>query len=218
MRFGGHGAFARTFGGGPSEFELEHAVLLDALADGYDKSYGTASWAELYAMAQGTAIIWAINHRLTNQAIPERMMESIVDWETICKIRPVPDDSLQTRRARIAAALLGVASNTMTGMQDACEALLGSMFVELRSVAPENEIAYWPGVYPGPPGYEWSSNRCVVAVVVQQGAQSDVEFKLAIDRCFQMLDAMAAGWLTFQVGIGLGGFVCGQGIVGLTLL
>lgn len=218
MAFGGYGGFPKTFDGKASDFEIEHAALLDALADGYDKSYGTANWAELYAMALGTSMAWAINRRLTNQAIPARMLESLPDWESICKLRPIPGDTLQDRRARVAAKLLGIVSNTLSGMYDACAAQLGAMFVELRTVATANEITYWPGIYPGPPGYEWSSNRCVIAVVVQQGAEDDNAFRLAIERTYQMLDAMAAAWLTFQVGTGSGGFICGQGIVGLTLL
>lgn len=218
MAFGGYGGYPKTFDGGKSDFEIEHAALLDALADGYDKSYGTANWAELYALALGTAMVWAINKRLVNQSVPERMLESLPDWESVCKLRPIPGDSVQVRRARVAAKLLGVASNTLSGMYDACAAQLGALFVELRTVVPADEIAYWPGIYPGPPGYEWSSNRCVIAVVVTQGAEDDNAFHLAIERTFQMLDAMAPAWMTFQVGTGSSGFICGQGIVGLTLL
>ena len=40
----------------------------------------------------------------------------------------------------------------------------GAIFVALRVVQPANEITYWPGAYPGPPGFEWSSNRCKIGM------------------------------------------------------
>lgn len=216
--FGRYNQFPLKLGGGRSNFEVEHAALLDALADLYDPSESTTSWIELYAQARVVAMIWSINRRLANQAIPMKMIDMLPSWEEVCRLRPADGDPVHARRARVAAKLRGVADNTLTGLTDSCAALLGTAFVELRTVAPGKEVVYWPGQYPGPPGYEWSSNRCTFAVVVKQGALDNVSFKSLVERTYQMLDAMAPAWMTFQVGTNGGGFVCGQGIVGLTLL
>ncbi len=216
--FGRYNPFPLTFGGGASRWETEHAALLDALADTYDPAEETASWVELYAYALAAAMVWAINARVAGQALPARMLEALPTWEEVCKLRPGPTDSMQARRARVAAKLRGVADNTLGGIYDSCAALAGGLFVEVRTVTLANEIAYWPGVNPGPPGYEWSSNRATFAVVLTRGSLGDADFRDLVERTYQMLDAMAPAWMTFQVGIAGGGFICGKGIVGLTLL
>ena len=217
-KFGRYCQFPLRFGGGRSIFELEHAALLDALAIAYDPDESTASWIELYASASILAMIWSINKRIANQAIPATMIDALPGWEEVCRLRPADGDPVHARRARVAAKLRGVADNTLTGLEDSCRTLAGSAFIELRTVAQGAEIVYWPGVNPGPPGYEWSSNRCVIAVVLAQGSQDDATFRDLIERTFQTLDAMAPAWMTFQVGTGTGGFIAGVGIVGLTLL
>jgi hypothetical protein len=107
--------------------------------------------------------------------------------------------------------------NTPTDIADTARAIAGSNFVTTLLVPTVSEVVYWPGVNPGPPGYEWSSNRAVVCIQLQRGTLNDGEFTALKSRVFQALDSLLPVWMRMVIGEG-SGFVCNVGIVGQTLI
>jgi hypothetical protein len=209
--------FPRRFGGGKRAFEIEHEALLDTLAPGWDISPESALYAECYAQALAVSMIWIANKRLSNQMIPEKMLEMLTTWEESCRLRPTAKDSMQARRRAVAAKLRGLVGNALSDIYDASAALLGRAFDGLATVGEDVATTYWPGINPGPPGYEWSSNRARIAVRMKKDQLTDPEFFELRAKVVAMLDALAPDWMTFEVGVG-SEFIVNQGIVGQTII
>lgn len=234
--FGGYGGFPRTFGGAPSMVEAEHLAMLDALAPGWDVQPGTDVYDEAYAHAIALSIGWACNARLRNQALPLRMLESLSPWETSTGLRVRSSDSMKTRRSKLAAKMRGYAGNTLADIIDVSKAIFGDAFADVHTVAPGDEIVYWPGgaasyaadgtpvfAAPGPPGREWSSNRTTIGIEVNAGSLSHDDYADREAALYATLDELTPAWMTFVIGTGNGpgealGFICDVGIVDQTLL
>lgn len=216
----GRDPFPRRFGGGKRYHEVELEALLDALAPGWDTAEDSPFYAETYAAALGVATIWTVNARTRNQMIPERMLDGLTTWEEACRLRPAPTDTVQARRRAVAAKLRGLAGNTLGDIYDACSTLLGAAFDSIVTDPEASAITYWPGINPGPPGYEWSSTRARIAVRMRKDLLTDAEFKARRAQLVPMLDALIPDWMTFTVGVGSLGsqFIVNQGIVGQTII
>jgi hypothetical protein len=192
-----YGGLPWEFGGGESFAESEHLALLEAFAPGWDTSEDTEHWIECFAHGVALGSIWDVNGRLANQGLPLRMLEALTTWEQACSLRPSPKDFDSERRRRVAAKFLGIVSNTFGAIYDACAAVLGSTFVDLLTVAVADVIAFWNGGTPGPPGYEWSSNRVHVQVRVTEAGLTKTEFLDKMSALNNTLDVMIPAWMTF---------------------
>lgn len=210
------------FGGATRPIETEYNALREALApnrQGYDVDDDLMD-VEVYAQAMALAQIWAANRRSANQAIPARMLEELPREEEILGLKPAPTDTMLDRRASVEGKRRGLAGNAMPDIEAACQAVLGANFVAVHGVEPEDEITYWPGVNPGPPGREWSSNRCSIGVRMNTVGLTDAQRDQKIATATEKLDAMLPAWMTFVVGTGNAddGWICDVGICDLTLL
>lgn len=210
--------FARPFGGGHSVWQLELAALLDAYASGWDSSETSQSTAEVHALALGVATVWAVNKRLEGQRIPARMLETLPRWEAACNLRPAPTDTVQARRAAVAARFLGYAGNAIAQISNVCQTLGGSAFLGLVYVTGSSAVTYWPGINPGPPGFEWTSSRACAAVQLSRSGLPDAAFFDLVRRLRSELQILAPSWMTFACGSSDGGFVPGVGIPGVSLI
>lgn len=208
MALGGFGGVPFELGGSDGIHESEHLALLDDLAPGWDISEGTAVWNECYAHARAATLIWAVNERLKNEALPLRMLSNLETWEEATGLRVNDDDSDFERRARLAAKLRGLIGNTLADIQDACRAVFGANFTAI--VMATDHICYWPGgpeipgeeSAPGPPGFEWSSSRMALAVqVAKAGIGQDVFFAKSAS-LYAVLEDMLPAWMTIQIGTG----------------
>lgn len=214
----GRSPFPRRFGGGRHPCEDEHDALREALSSSYDVSDASTIWDETWAQAGIVAAVWLAAERARGALIPSRMLETLTDWEEACRTRPAASDYVQTRRDRVAAKLRGLIGNTVGDISAALTTLLGSRFVQLQFVGTTNEIVYWPGVNPGPPGLEWSTNRVIVGVVLSRDGVTDDEFTSIRNRASELMDSIIPAWMTYRIGVGTDGFIANQGIVGLTFL
>jgi hypothetical protein len=206
-----------TLGGGPSYVEDEQQIILESMAPGLDPDSSTANYAEAYAEAMAITMIWAVDRRLANQAIPERMMENLTVWEDTCGLRPTLDDLDIERRRILSARLRSAAGNAMVDISTACSKILGANFVAVHLTAPINWIVYWPGVNPGPPGFEWSSNRARISIQMTTDGLDDKGFNDKRGAVANQLDAMLPSWMTFQIGVGTA-FIANVGLVGKTFV
>lgn len=215
----GFNPYPRRFGGGTGALRDELQALLDALEPGWDPGDETESYAELYAHALAIAIVWAVNGRVRAQAIPATMLEALPSWEEILRVPPTLSDQVQVRRGRVAAKLLGIASNAVAAITAVAQTICGLSYVELRTPSGAEVWSYWPGVNPGPPGLEWSSNLATVSIVVQQSTKTEAEYFAMIEQLTTTLMPMIPTWMTFCIGEDDGsGFVCSVGTLGLTVL
>lgn len=218
--------FPFQFGGGTRPIEAEYNALREALApnrQGYNVDDPLID-AEIYAEAMALAEIWAANKRSANQAIPKRMLEELPREEEILHLKPSPTDTDRDRRASVEAKRRGLAGNAMPDIEATCRAALGPNFVAVHTVATEDQITYWPGMNPGPPGFEWSSNRCCIGVRMNTVGLTDDQVRSKTEALREKLDAMLPAWMTFTVGtssLGSGtssGWVVNRAIVGRTLV
>jgi hypothetical protein len=222
VAFGRFGNFPFRFGGGTPPIEAEYNALREALApnrQGYNVDDDLID-VEVYAEAMALAQIWAANKRSANQAIPSRMLEELPREEEILRLKPAPGDTALDRRASVEGKRRGLAGNAMPDIEATCRAVLGANFVQVHTVATEDQITYWPGVNPGPPGREWSSNRCTIGVRMNTAGLTDKQRESKIASLTEKLDAMLPAWMTFVIGTGAvgDGWICDIGICDLTLL
>jgi hypothetical protein len=189
---------------------------------GFDVSDGTTRAAEAYAFGNAVAIIWACNERLRGNDVPQRMLETLPTYETILRTRPAPEDTDIARRAAVAAKLRGISGQwTAEDIEGVCRALLGSAYEGLRFVDPLKEFSYWPGMNPGPPGFEWTSNRATIGIAVRQDSRSDAAWGRVLSQLRDLLNTLPS-WEVYEIGTDDDGFTVGDGpdagIVGVTYL
>jgi hypothetical protein len=204
-------------GGGASFVEDEQHVILTSMDPALDPSSGTGNYAEAYAEATAIAMIWAVDERLSNQAVPERMMENLLVWEEACGMRPTRGELDINRRIRLSAKFRATANNAMGDIGSACSKLLGLNFVAVHKTDPINWITYWPGINPGPPGLEWSSNRARISVQMNEDDLDKNQRAAKESAIVNQLDDMLPSWMSFQVGVGTA-FLSAVGIVGKTIV
>lgn len=218
--WGRRNPWPKRWGGGLRPRTLEaRALSLTFQRRGHDVSEGSTKAGEAYAFGNAIANTWAISERNRGADIPRRMLETLPTYEEILRTRPGPNDSENARRTVVAAKMRGQAGQaTGDDIEDVCRTLLGPSFEGIASVDPTEEYSYWPGMNPGPPGFEWCSNRCSIAILVRLRTQSDAEWRQLIAQLNDLMESLLPGWETFVIGTEDGGFVVNQGIVGRTLL
>ncbi len=232
LGFGCFNPFPFTFGGGSSAVEEEYDAMLEALRPGYCIEPNTEVNDEVSAHAQGIAMAWAADDRLANQFIPMRMMENLPVWEEATGLRPVVGDLDIERRKRLAAKFRGLAGNRLADISEACTAMLGDNFEDIVVVDGEDAIVYWPGgppayaasgvavatTAPGPPGFEYSSNRDRIGIRVNKTGLSDADFFNKRAALAELLEQIVPSWMSFQIGVGTTGFTLGTSILGETFV
>jgi hypothetical protein len=215
--FGRYGQFPFDLGGGPSFLEQEHQAILDELVPGWDTSEDLEPFAETYADAVAVTMIWAVNARLRQWLIPLGMIDGLTAWEEATGLRPSGQTPDVERRRRVSGKLIGLVGNAIGDIETAAISVLGQSFDGLVVVDPDNVIAYWPGVNPGPPGLEWSSNRARVGIRIDKTGLTDQAFEEKRQALFVQIDDMLPTWMNFQIGVG-DGFTINQGVIGETFL
>jgi hypothetical protein len=209
--------FPLRFGGRDTTLEAEHQALLDALAPGWDTSAGTELREEAFVDALAVTMVWRINRRVANQLNPLKMLENLPVWETACSLRPTGTDTDPARRATLSAKLRGLTGNSVADLTAATESALGEAFDAVVTVDPDDWVTYWPGLNPGPPGYEFASNRATIGVRMLKDRLTEGEFRRLRAKLIDLLDQMRPAWMTFVTGVG-SGWVCNVGVVGQTVI
>jgi len=204
-------------GGGDSFVEDEQQIILSTMQPALDPDSSTGNYAEAYGEAMVVAMIWSVNRRLSNQAVPERMMENLTVWEEACGMRPTVDELDIDRRSRLSAKFRATANNAMGDISSSCSRALGANFVAVHKTAPIGWVTYWPGVNPGPPGLEWSSNRAKISVQMNENGLNKKQLASKQAVVVNQLDDMLPSWMSFQVGVGIA-FLAAVGIVGKTIV
>jgi hypothetical protein len=196
--FGRKNPFPFRFGGGESTLDVLHEALLDHYAPAWDVDDSTEKNAEAYAQALAVTFVWIANNRMANQGQPLKMIEVLPIWEQACGLRPTRADRAVVRRRRLAARLRGVASNALSDIEDACSNLLGDNFIQIDVTPTQDEMTFWPAELPGPPGFEWCSNRLTVRVRMGKQGLTDSEFDALVGELDRLLDGIWPSWMTYS--------------------
>src|SRR3990167_5417834 len=210
--------FPWRWGAHDATLDQEHQALLDALSPGWDVEAGTELWCETKTDALALTMVWAVNRRVGNQMSPLKALEWLPEWESATKLRPAIDETSIERRRRLAGKLRGLVRNAIADLEAMASDQLGSNFVDLLTVASADQTTYWPGVNPGPPGFEFASNRAPVTIQMNQDQLSAIELRRKIAALAEVLDHARPAWLTYQIGVGADGFMVGKDLLGLDLL
>lgn len=204
--FGATNPFPRRFGGGTRARAVERLAFAEQFEklglNPEDPSVG----ATVYALANAVGVVWAVNTRLRGAEIPERMLETLTTYEEILRLTPDADDADVARRQAVAAKLRGLSGNTFSDIESAVSALLGAQYDGLVTVAPADELTYWSGINPGPPGYEWFSNRMVLGVKIKREGIDPAGFERLFGQCRAFLQDFLPAWEVFAIGVGADGF------------
>lgn len=218
MSWGAGGPWPRRFGGGKRARSVERLAFSQIFEDAGLNPEDPSVGGRVYAFANAVGGIWAINTRLRGAEIPERMLETLTTYEEILRLRPDADDPDVARRQAVAAKLRGLSGNTFADIQAAVGSLLGSQFDGLITVAPADEITYWPGMNPGPPGYEWFSNRMVLGVRIKREGIDAAGFEGLFGQCQALLQDLLPAWEVFAIGVGADGFTVDEDTVDIDFL
>jgi len=197
--------------------KVAYRALLDALEPAFDPTVGTYHEIETFAHARIEGMTWGAGGRLANQAIPERMLEELPNWEKILELNPIPGTSDFERRATVAGKLRGLQNNALPDIEEVSAKVMGANYEAVVVVEPENVVSYWPGGTPGPPGYEWASNIALIAVRVNKNGLSDSDFLAKVGRLREQLEDFLPGWMDFSIGVG-DAFIVNKSIVGQDLI
>jgi hypothetical protein len=190
------------------------------MSPGYDTS--DPLWVvETRALCLAIAMIWSVNRRIENQAIPERMLEALPEAEEYLRLIPEGSDNDQQRRARVAGHLAGAAGNSMGDMETALKKLTGRNFTLLHTVEPSegDAFTYMPGVSPGYPGFEWTSPRRKVWLELNTANLTDSAMESLLRSAAKLLDSMVCADMDFRIIVVNGedeGFLLGVSPMGIT--
>lgn len=236
MAFGRAGAFPFQFGGGDTDSSLvTRAIEQEFNRYRLDTSDGSVKGGEAYAYGEAIANTWSVNRRLTGAEIPLRMMETLTTYEEILRLRPASDDSDNARRQAVAAKFRALSGQMTFGdIEDICRAAMGASFVQLSKADPVDYMTYMPGgggpalaalnaaewgqFAPGAPGYEHATNRCQLAIVVQQGILDNATYEKLKTKLQRLMQSALPAYMTFAIGEGTAGFVCDTGVVDITFV
>lgn len=214
--------FPWRWGAADLTLDQEHQAILDALAPGWDVDTDTQAYAEAGTDALAVTMIWQANRRFGNQAVPPKMLgDTLKAYERATNLRPRPTESRRARRNALAGKLRGLGRNTFDDLEDAASKAAGSAFVALVAPNTDDIFSYWPGVNPGPPGFEFMSKRAQICVHLRDDGLSDQEFRRVARQVVDAMDAVKPAWLRVVVGQGTGSsatLVAGIGIAGLTVI
>jgi hypothetical protein len=209
-------SLAMPLGGGPDDIQVAQNALLEALRP-YLTPTDPAQIAQTNGEALAIAITWAVNRRLSGQLDPNRMIETLPQWETACGLRPAPTDTDTDRRNALAAQFLGFVGNTISDLYAICVAVAGPSFLGFYLPA-SSAPTYTPGLLPGPPGWEQTSCRATIGVRLQPVGTADAAFLDTIRTLTRQLGLACPAWMTFCLGTDEGGAVVDVATCDLTLL
>ena len=194
------------FGGGQSYVGNEYSALKAALEDGFDMSDESAKSAEMYGYAAAFGALWACNGRLSNQWQPMKMMEALPAWEEACGLKPSANDLPVNRRRVLAAKRRGYAGNAIPDIEGAVNTLLGSNYGgvytvdegDLNDQLDGDTVVFWPNLDPGPPSYEWYSNRATLYIEIERGTQNDSDFNRLTTELDRLMLQMLPAWMSYE--------------------
>lgn len=197
--YGGYNPYPRSYGGDVQPIETVHQALLDDVGRYQAVEDGTLGHIETYAEAAMVDAAWSGALASHNAFIALRMSYSLPTYEEAFGLRPKPTDAPVARRRALDAKMRSMGDNAEADIRDMCERLMGANFVGLTWVDSAEDVTYWPGIYPGPPGFDWATNREIVLVEVNKDGLSQDAFEAKESKLLEMLDDLVPAHMQFNV-------------------
>ena len=198
--FGCYNPYPRKFGGGKRAIQVVHEGLLEASdRAGLDVSEGSVEWCESLGQAAVIANGHAAAERAHYHIIPRKMTESLPVWEQALGITPAIGTTSYDRRMAVDARFRALTSNAEPDIRDVCANVTGRAFVGVSYVPLAQELRYWPGIKPGPPGLDWVSTQCMVFVTLTNQTVTDAEYLRIESTLYELLDNFLPAWMAFSI-------------------
>lgn len=156
--------------------EVIHNALNQDRGSAIDIDEGSFIWYENLGLAKALADEYETARRFANQFNPNTLGPFLERWETIMNIVPNPNDSIETRRNRIANRFLlwtqpSTIDNVITQIKDA----LGDIFIDLEYYDPNLDLGSCPGGLDLSsvggvilPDGNWQSQNCTIRIRIWQ--------------------------------------------------
>lgn len=196
MGFGRYNPFPRRFGGGKRAIETAHQSLLDRYSKVFTTDDDQLPALEAYAEATTIAAGDAAARRVGNQLQPAKMLENLPVWEEATGTAPSPRDAPRDRRNAVSAKLRGLGPNAQSDIYDAIAAAAGASFVDIHYVGSDDEITYWPGGNPGPPGMDWATNKAIAFIELRRGVLPQDRFDVMVGRVLRAAFDIIPAWMS----------------------
>jgi hypothetical protein len=196
--FGGFSPFPLRFGGGKRRLEVIYDSINESLGSAYDTSDSSTVTSQTMAEARAIDAAYSGNVRMSYATDPLRMPTELVPrWETILDLHPHRTDSIEARRAALAAKFLSLSGGTI--LEDTVRALTGASFIAIEFTALADAVPRWPVN-----GFadKWTSNVAHFVIRVQFAPnQTNADFWNMRARLRQFLRDFVPAWVTFDIAI-----------------
>lgn len=185
------------------------------LGSGFSTARSGLVHAKKLAIARKEAAVQRAAERLVANALPSTSDDALGSWASVLKVRAAPTDGRHDIRQRAAARFLASKGPTRTNEDDSFAGILGDAFVKVwrttgADLATPPTQTYWPGVNPGPTGYDlgggtWLSERAhVVVEVTQPPSMTNSDFLHLVNvEFFRHADELLPAWATFNWAFGV---------------
>jgi hypothetical protein len=182
----------------------------------YSSLPGTLVHCQNLAKARLIGFGFRMGEQLAANAFPASADDGLDYWVKVLAVPRRPDDQKWQLRQRCAAHYRATTSVNLSVIQGALQELLGDAYVDASfetgsSMSSPPAITYWPGINPGPVGYDlgggtWLSERCHLWVQVQRPSNMSLAnyYNLINVQGFQLLDRMLPAYCTFTISEGDG--------------
>ena len=144
-RFSAFSAFGQLeFSGSPSVHQKIYTSLSNLLGGQYDLTVGGHAEASLYARSRAIARAQQCIRRAGNQQLPMKCLELLPQQEASYGLVPSMAETTLQRQQALAARMQLPGGAVRTNLVNALSSLLGSSFVELRTLAPSEAAVSEP--------------------------------------------------------------------------
>lgn len=196
--FGGFNPWPLRFGGGKSNIQTIYESINASLGEAYDTSDESNVTAETMAEARAIAAVWSANARLANQWDPNRVTDMLRRVERVFGITPLPTDSDNTRRARLATKFRALGGPLYVVLPDLCKSILGDAFVSVEHITPALAKTHWPGSTPAENDKYSSTVAHILVHVTKPATWTLYEYRARLGALVSALDDFLPAQTTFD--------------------
>lgn len=192
-------SYQRRYGGHAPRVQRALESMNRARGTAYDVTSTSTVYADNLAFARCIDGAWSTNQRLSNQFIPSKMTSFVPRWEKILGLFPLPTDTDNDRRNRIAAKMsrIGLQPN-LSRLQTILSAGLGPVFdaVEFNTVA--GAVTWWPGGTPNTAAPWYSTVAHILIRTHVPTGYSEGDYYASVASVNAFMDSEVPAWVTWD--------------------
>ena len=179
--------------------------LLNQMGNAYTNTVGTLVWIQCRALAIMVNTVWITNTKLVNQFNPNKMSDMLARWEAIFQIIPLPNDTLGSRRTRVAEYFFRINKvPNLSNIDQVLTYLLPETFVGLIIENQSESISAFPNGFNIIGGQDssngpWGSTLSYLAVETQKPlSMSITDFNNNVSQIYALLKQALPAYVEFD--------------------